>query len=325
MTEESSSFVHSERFVDSDASGTRLCVHTWEACEQSDCAKGRKKKSAIAVIVHGYGAHSCYPTVSLAAEKLIVDNNNVGVCYAVDFAGFGKSEGLRGYIPSSESLVRDLQQLVALARDEQTQKQTGGGKKRKQKVFLVGSSLGGAISILFALQARDSMNNATVNIDGLVLLAPMLSIPNVSTVEEYGLLALSFIAGSWALIPSNASNNEKQYKDPIIREKCENDNLSYGGYLRVQTARVCLEICSLLCKEAHKLTTPFLLIMGSKDVVVDPKRAEWMMDETTLVDSKNKTLMIIEDALHGLLCEHLETRERIMKTVSNWIEEKSTT
>ena len=100
---------------------------------------------------------------------------------------------------------------------------------------------------------------------------------------------------------------------------------SNNSGLRVQTARVCLEICSLLCKEAHKLTTPFLLIMGSKDVVVDPKRAEWMMDETTLVDSKNKTLMVIEDALHGLLCEHLETRERIMKTVSNWIDEKSTT
>ena len=88
------------------------------------CDTCTKTKSAIAIVVHGYGAHGCYPTVRIGAERLVTDPTSiVGVCYALDFAGFGKSDGLRGYIPSLDSLVQDVQQLVKLAREEQQERE----------------------------------------------------------------------------------------------------------------------------------------------------------------------------------------------------------
>jgi alpha-beta hydrolase superfamily lysophospholipase len=175
------------------------------------------KIRGVAVVYHGFGAHSRYPTVNYASSLLA---KNGFVVYAMDLPGHGASPGVRGLLTGVDDLVGDG---IAIANhaiaDSSTIKQNV-----ELPLFLIGSSMGGAIALSVANKMSDKIN-------GVVMLAPMLSL-NIGSAARMALGLLSMVVPQLPLIPSSATNSERQYRDAERRAECDNDNLTYKENMR---------------------------------------------------------------------------------------------
>jgi len=258
------------------------------------------KPKALMVIFHGFLAHSNYPTVRYAAEFLAEAGYAV---VSVDFPGHGKSPGDRGLIESAEILVQDGKAMVEFA--------TGLYSAPTPKLFLVGSSMGGAIALSVA-QLLDE-------VAGVLLLAPMLQL-NVSSMERYALRGLSFVVPTFPLIPSSATDSAKQYRDEQKRKECDEDPLTVSGAkLKPASALACVDLANDISSKFSAIETPYLIMVADEDVVVKNEGSEKLFAESPSTTDKTKKHYA---SLHGLLCEPSPLFDEIKKDMLDWIQER---
>ncbi|XP_055806039.1 caffeoylshikimate esterase-like isoform X3 [Solanum dulcamara] len=112
---------------------------------------------AMVYFCHGYG-DTCTFFVEGIARKLA--SSGYGV-FAMDYPGFGLSEGLHGYIPSFDKLVDDVIEHYSKAKENP--------EICNLPSFLFGQSMGGAVALKVHMKQPDAWN-------GAVLLAPMCKI-----------------------------------------------------------------------------------------------------------------------------------------------------
>ncbi len=267
--------------VESSALTTRnikCALHKWNPPETCDKIRG------VAVVYHGFGAHSLYPTVRYASSLLA---ENGFIVYGLDFPGHGSSDGKRGLLTGVEDLLVDAMAVVDHAKSD-----AKNIRDEDLPLFLVGSSMGGAIALAVSRKMEEG------SIRGIVMLAPMLSL-KVSSLERTALGLLSVILPSAPIIPSSATSPDKQYRDPERRDECEKDTMTYRGSLRVSSARTCVELAVEISQTFEEVRVPFLCMLAEEDVVVDNSKVTELMEKAK---SEDKTLNTYS-ALHGLLCE----------------------
>ena len=109
---------------------------------------------AIVIIVHGLGAHS--GIFSHMAEFL---SDRQFAVYALDLRGHGRSQGRRGHINNWSEFRQDLNSFIQLV----------STKENHLPIYLLGQSLGGTISLDYAL--HDSKQ-----LQGLILFSPALRV-----------------------------------------------------------------------------------------------------------------------------------------------------
>ncbi|CAN1227308.1 Caffeoylshikimate esterase [Linum perenne] len=109
---------------------------------------------ALVCFCHGYG-DTCSFFFEGIARKLALAGYGV---FAMDYPGFGLSEGLHGYIPSFDSLVDDV--------IEHYDKVRGDPEFQKLPSFLFGQSMGGAVVLKVHLKQPNAWS-------GAILVAPM--------------------------------------------------------------------------------------------------------------------------------------------------------
>jgi len=266
-----------------------ICCHFWN--------KGNSKiqDSSLIIVYHGFGAHGLYPTVRYAAELLAEASEGYTVL-APDMRGHGQSPGLKGYIPSVETLLDDACQLADYALAE----------FKPKKLFLLGSSMGGTISLHVAQKRPEE-------VAGVMLLAPMLKL-SVSSIEETLLAGLATIAPQWKVIPSSSTDSEKQYRDETKRKECDADEYTVKGKtIRVGSAYCCVKLATSLTFD--QVETPFWVGVADEDVVVDKQGS---LDLYEQAKSTDKTIKHYA-ALHGLLCEPSPLFDEIAKDVLDWL------
>lgn len=253
---------------------------------------------AIALLFHGFLAHGIYPTVRYAAELLHNDNFAV---LAPDFPGHGKSPGLRGYLPSSTTLIAD-----AITVAEYAVKMYPG-----IPFFLVGSSMGGCIALHAALELSHI-------VCGVVLLAPMLAL-SVSSLERTTLQYLSYIVPTLPLIPRSATSLDKQYRDLEKRQECQDDELAIpGSMLRVASACTCVDLSCEIQTKLDRVTFPFLCMIATHDLVVKNQGSLQLMEHSMSTDKTLKQY----DALHGLMCEPSPLVAVIQRDMLDWMNDR---
>lgn len=306
-----------------------FCLHSWNNNKTDASAQQSPTDTTgvVAVLIyHGMGTHGLYPTVRYAAEALAFADPLVSstatssssllsssggegggereakawMVMAPDMRGHGRSPGLQGYLPSADIVVDDAYRVAEYVTE----------KFHPRKLFLVGTSMGGAI----ALQVAQRLSPDKVT--GVILLAPMLKL-NVSSLEQSLLSGIATVLSTWRLIPSSATDSSKQYRDEKKREECMNDPLiSQSSMIRVGTAHTCVDMASRL--DFTKVQVPFWLGVADEDVVVNNQGSFDLYEQAISSDKTMKRYA----ALHGIMCEPDPLFNEIASDILNWIRER---
>jgi carboxylesterase len=168
-------------------------------------------------------------------------------------------------------------------------------REKSPAVNVVGLSMGGALAVLVAAEARD--------ISSLILIAPYVGMPRL----------LRFAASThwlWGRFAGEINaRSPRSIHDPIEREK----NLAYGAV----TGRSLFELLKVMRrarKALPRVTVPTLIVQSREDPRVAPEVAEFALDK---VGTKEKQLVWTEGAGHIITVDY--GRERVFSEVEKWL------
>lgn len=221
---------------------TRVTAEGIELFEQTWVPEVKPK--AVLCLIHGLGEHSSrYQHV---AEFFIQKGY---IFTAFDLRGHGKSQGLRGHYPSLDLVFKDVSDFL-----ENTRKNFPN-----LPVFLYGHSLGGAITLNYALRYKPDLA-------GLIVTSPGLATGDKVAPWKLSLGKLLYSLLPTFLMPngldveniSRDKNVVERYKaDPLVHDKVSArfglDFINAGSWASEHTA---------------ELSLPLLLLYGSGDHIV---------------------------------------------------------
>ncbi|KAL5140152.1 Caffeoylshikimate esterase [Glycine soja] len=142
--------IRTEEWYERNSRGLEIFCKNWMP------EPGVPLKAALC-FCHGYGSTCTFFFDGIAKR---IDASGYGV-YAMDYPGFGLSEGLHGYIPKFDDLVDDV--------IEHYTKIKARPEVRGLPRFILGQSMGRAIALKFHLKEPNTW-------DGVILVAPMCKV-----------------------------------------------------------------------------------------------------------------------------------------------------
>ncbi|KAK7269770.1 hypothetical protein RIF29_22505 [Crotalaria pallida] len=230
---------------------------------------------------HGYGS-TCTFFFEGIAKRIAACGYGV---YAMDYPGFGLSEGLHGYIPSFDDLVDDV--------IEHYNRVKARPEVSELPRFILGQSMGGAIALKAHLKEPDDW-------DGVILVAPMCKIaegmlPSTAILNVLNLL--SKVVPKAKLFP-HKDLSELTYREPGKRKLAVYNVVSYDDNTRLRTGMELLKATQDIESQLHKVSAPLLILHGAADKVTDPLVSQFLYEKAC---SKDKTLKIYEGGYHGIL------------------------
>ncbi|CAO2605841.1 Monoglyceride lipase [Lemmus lemmus] len=225
---------------------------------------------ALIFVSHGAGEH-CGRYDELAQMLKGLDM----VVFAHDHVGHGQSEGERMVVSDFQVFVRDVLQHV-----DAIQKDYPG-----VPVFLLGHSMGGAISILAAAERP-------THFSGMVLISPLVlaSPESASTFKVLAAKVLNLVLPNMSVGRIDSS--------VLSRNKSEVDLYDSDP---------------LICRAGVK---------GSADRLCDSKGAYLLMESSR---SQDKTLKMYEGAYHVLHKELPEVTNSVLHEINTWVSHRIAT
>ncbi len=273
--------VHFTSFIHHD-NGRKIFFQTWHP-------EGKSK--ATVLISHGYAEHS--GRYEYAARYLTEKDYAV---YAIDHYGHGQSDGIRADVPYFEIFTTDLYKLFTIAK-----------KKEQNDIFLLGHSLGGAISAHLAIKYPDSLK-------GLIFSGAAIRV--TADVSPFVKAVSSLIAALFPALPVVEFDVKGLSRDPEVVKNYLEDPLNYTGKVRARMGREMLRAETLTSSEAlTKIKTPALILHGGDDRVVNP------LCSTTLyntISSTDKELVILQGLYHEIL--NSTEKDKIYKRITDWMD-----
>eukprot|EP00884_Botryococcus_braunii_P002740 jgi/Botrbrau1/12467/Bobra.0169s0014.1 len=284
--------------------GLRLSSYFWPATGE---AKG------VVLVVHGHAAYLMEQVLSAKvpgeppryegswAETL----NKAGwsVC-GIDNQSCGFSEGLHGlrcYMDSFNDYVEDIVHFYLSLSVCQTPGFAG------LPTFIMGTSLGGCLSV-------KAMLHKETDFQGVILLAPMLSLEQAAkTINPY-IAALGNLISRWwpslGVVPAAVNP-----LFPDLHAIWMADPLAWHGPTRARNATEYLQACKVVCAEMSSYTFPFICFHGDLDTLTDPAGSQKLFQESA---SKDKALHMVPKRWHVLMKE--PGHEEILRQILDWME-----
>ena len=208
---------------------------------------------AVVVIAHGVSEHS--GRYEHVARRLVKAGYAVE---ALDHRGHGRSGGDRAVIDRMQNAVDDVASVLIRA----------GAEHAGEKVFLLGHSLGGLISLETALQRPELL-------DGLVLSAPAAALEAASPLELFGARVLSALAPRTGVFEIDS---DLVSRDPQVVADYDADPLGYHGKIPARTIYEMAEVVRTFPDRVPSLELPLLAAATAEDGAVVPKakrRRRW--------------------------------------------------
>ncbi len=261
--------------------GTRLYWQAWLPDHEP---------TAVAVIVHGVGEHGA--RYAVLGERL----TGAGVAaYALDHRGHGRSDGSRAYVDRLDLLAGDLAQFVGRV-----------VPTHDTDPFLIGHSLGGAVSIAYALRPQTSLA-------GLILSGPAVATEAVSTAT----IAVSRVMSTlMPHLPVFKLDESLISRDPAVVRAYREDPLVYPGKLPARTLWQILHAMRTLPAQVAGLQMPILLLHGGSDQLCPPSASQMIFERAGTAD---RTLKVYPDLYHEVFNE--PEREQVIADLITWLTE----
>lgn len=201
-----------------------------------------KPAHAVIIGVHGHGDHS--GGLSNIINYLVPQGY---IWYGFDLRGHGRSSGPRGYIHTWADFRSDLNAFVSKVKQQE----------ESCPVYLLGHSLGGLISLEYALRYPNELN-------GLIAVSPALSVPGFPPLRPLLARALSFLRPGYTIEPP--TDYHQLTRDDQIIKLLAADRLRHEKI----TARLGSEVLKSqewVMAQAHRLQVPLLMLYGLKDSI----------------------------------------------------------
>jgi len=234
--------------------------------------EGRPK--AILLVAHGYAEHS--------SRYLNVVNHFVPkgfAVYALDHRGHGRSDGERVNVDSFQDYIKDLKTYFDMVRKENP----------KEKIFLIGHSMGSIISLLYTIEYQKELS-------GLVTSGGGLSKPTDPPMPRPK--------------PGEGLSTAMLSRDPAVIKAYEQDPLVYHG--PVPTGFAMFKELSNLYDTVTKIKLPVLVMAGNGGP--DGARSRVLHER---IASKDKTLKLYEGLLHEIFNE--PEYPQVMADMEKWL------
>jgi alpha-beta hydrolase superfamily lysophospholipase len=245
----------------------------------------------VLLVVHGLGEH--------CGRYMNVVDHFVPLGYAVyglDHIGHGKSAGEREMVES----FADFADTLMIYRDMIAEWQKG------KPIFLLGHSMGGAISAFCLLDHQEDFN-------GAVLSAPLVAIgEGVSPLSITMSKVLSRIAPKLGLV---AVDVDLVSRDKDVVKAYVDDPLIFHGKTPSRLGAEMLAAMERITAEAGRIRLPFILVQGGADALVDPAGARMLVEKAS---SEDRTLKTYEGLYHEVFNE--PEKEMVLKDVEAWLE-----
>ena len=245
---------------------------------------------AVVAYVPGVGGHSGQPTYRYFIDYLVGTGRAV---YGLDLRGFGRSEGHRGHVDDWQGYIDDVAAFVAAIRQAHPE----------SPVFLFGQSLGGLIALEYAM--------ADPLLAGVIASAPALAQPNVPAWLPPTVRALAKVKPTLSVNPK--VDLAAFTRDSAEVEKLKADPLRYPKV----TVRFAVEFEAAVERvqtNAHQLSVPLLVIVGSDDAVTPPRGSRDFYDH---VAAEDKTLTIYDGGYHQPILD--TNRDEVLTDIGNWL------
>lgn len=261
--------------------GTELFAQQW-------LPKGQVKANLL--LLHGFNEYpGAFDEVGQAFAK-----QGVAV-WAYDQRGFGRSP-YRGLWSSAERMAEDAREAAALLHKLHPQR----------PLYLAGTSMGGAVALLAA-------GSGTLNVDGIILLAPAVWISDSQPFyQRWSLEIAKRFAPSWS--PTGESLNirptdniemlKRIWKSPWMIRKS-----------RIDTVAGLVDLMNKSYAVAPQVKVPVLLLYGAKDQLVPKKPIEMLW---TQLPKTGKTQQIRYPNGWHLLMRDLQG-PKVIGDMVNWM------
>ncbi|XP_011097199.1 caffeoylshikimate esterase [Sesamum indicum] len=257
---------------------------------------------AVVCFCHGYGDTSTF-FVEGIARKLA--SSGYGV-FAMDYPGFGLSEGLHGYIPDFDILVDDVMEHYSKVKENPD--------LHKLPSFLFGQSMGGAVALKIHLKQPDAWS-------GAVLVAPMCKIAE-DMVPPW--LVTKILIGVAKVLPKHKLVPQKDlaelaFRDVKKRQQTAYNVVAYKHKPRLGTALELLRTTKEIEQQLEKVSLPLLILHGKEDKVTDPSVSKALYEKASSADKK---LNLYDGAFHALLeGEPDEMILQVFGDIVTWLDE----
>ncbi|XP_011475140.2 monoglyceride lipase isoform X2 [Oryzias latipes] len=270
-----------------NADGLHLFCRYWEPAAPP---------RALVFVVHGAGEHSGpYDEIAQRLKELSL------LVFAHDHVGHGQSEGERMNIKDFQIYVRDSLQHIDLMKS----------RHPDLPVFIVGHSMGGAISILTACERPSE-------ISGVVLIGPMVQM-NPESATPFKVFVAKLLNHMMPSLTLGSIESRWVSRDKTQVEAYDNDELNYHGRLRVSFGIQLMGAAERIEREIPSISWPFLILHGDDDKLCDIRGSKMMHEKAA---SSDKKLKIYEGAYHALHHDLPEVAESVLKDVTSWITER---
>ena len=250
-----------------------------------------KVPQGVVVIAHGLGGHGGqFKNAAIAWLEARF------VSYALDFRGHGHSEGVRGYIQRWSDYLEDLKHLLNVV--QQTHPNL--------PIFLWGHSLGGLISLDFALQDGSALS-------GLLLTAPAVGKTSVAPLKLWVGRLLSWV---WPTFSLDAGFDHRACcRDPEVAARYVADPIRHQrGTARLSTEFQVAQ--DRILAQVSELQVPLLLMHGGGDRITSPASSVAFFEKLTKGDHR---FIQYPHAYHEL---HLDiNQEQVLEDMQTWMVE----
>ncbi|XP_029362822.1 monoglyceride lipase [Echeneis naucrates] len=251
---------------------------------------------ALVFIAHGAGEH-CGPYDKIAQRlkglSLLV--------FAHDHVGHGQSEGDRMIIKDFQVYIRDSLQHIDLMKS----------RYPDLPIFIIGHSMGGAISILTACERSSDFA-------GVVLIAPMVQM-NPDSATPFKVFLAKVLNHMLPSLTLGSIQSKWVSRDQTEVEAYDADKLNFHGGLRVSFGIQLMGAAARIEREIPSISWPFLLLHGDADKLCDIRGSKMMYENAP---SSDKGFKIYEGGYHALHNDLPEVAESVLKEVTTWITER---